>query len=104
MCEIDSRQREIFGFYIVPNVQFCPVTYRKYANVFTEINHSIQMIPNFRTLTFRIPLAKIVTNREDTFFSTSFFFITTSSTNTCIKLKLLNSIEQSYSLQRISAC
>jgi hypothetical protein len=87
---VNGRNLNFFSFDIVPNVKFGPVTDWENSYVFAFVDFTVKSIPQFWALTLWIPLAKLVTYRKDTFLSSRFFLVSTSTTDAGIKFILFD--------------
>src|SRR6187549_1682681 len=85
MRKIDRRQLDLLMAYIIPDIQFRPVTDRKYSYIFSFMNSTVINIPKLGSLQFWIPLPKLISYGKDPFFGPGFFFITSCTTNATIK-------------------
>ncbi|MNR46260.1 hypothetical protein D3C85_1652030 [compost metagenome] len=92
MREVDAWQFNFFAADVVPNIQLGPVADRKYTDVFAFLDFTVINVPKLRTLTFRVPLAKFIANRENTLFCACFFFVSACTANTGIELVFGNGI------------
>jgi hypothetical protein len=61
------------------------------------------MIPDFRPLTFRIPLAEAVAETEEPLLRPGFFLVAPRAADGAIELKLLNRSQQGGNLQFVAA-
>src|SRR5690606_11491038 len=103
MSKIQRRDFDIFSFDVIPDIKLRPVTYWKNTYVFALLNTSVKNTPKFRTLSLRIPLTEFISHCKNSFFRSSLFFIPASTSTTSIKLLLFDSLQKSYSLQRVPA-
>src|SRR5450631_1254070 len=87
MREINGRQVYFFATYIIPDIEFGPVTDREYAYIFSFLNFAIINIPEFGPLPLRIPLAKFVTYRKYSFLGARFFLISSGPANAGVKFE-----------------
>src|SRR5690606_35419033 len=84
-------------------IQFRPVTDGKYTYVFACVDTPVIDVPQFRSLPFGIPLAKLIAHRENTFFGPGLFLIPTRTADTRIKTVFSDSIQQRDGLKRVPA-
>ena len=61
------------------------VAYRKNPKMLANVVLAVKYIPKLRTLIFWIPLSKFISEREKSFFGSSFFFISSCTSHSCIK-------------------
>src|SRR6188768_1537652 len=92
MSKIDRRQLYLLMTYIIPDIQFCPVTDWKYSYIFPFMNSTIIDVPKFGSLQFWIPLSKLISYRKDPFFGPRFFFITSCAADTTIKFEFFDRV------------
>src|SRR4051812_40458500 len=71
----------------------------RFPNIYFSVGH----IKQFRPLLFSIPLSKVITNGEYSFFSPCLFLISACTTYTGIQLEFFNGIKQRGCLQYIPA-
>src|SRR5690606_6508032 len=91
--EINGWQSDLFSFYIIPNIKFSPIGDWENTYIFSFLDLSIKDIPKFWSLSFWVPLPKIIPYRKNPFFGSGLFLIATSSANTSIKAVLFDSVE-----------
>src|SRR5688572_26045872 len=92
MRKIDRRQLDLFMTYIIPDIQFCPVTDGKHSYIFPFMNSTVINIPKLGSLQFWIPLSKLISYGKNSFLSPCFFFITPCTADTTIKFEFFNCI------------
>ncbi len=102
MGKINRWQFNFFPSYIIPDIEFCPVADWKNAHIFSFLNFTIVDIPEFWSLSFRIPLSEFIPHRKYSFFGPRFFLISSGASNACIKPKFFDRIQQRKSLQCIA--
>ena len=68
-----------------------------------RILHAVVDIPQLRALILRIPLAELITMRENTLFRTGFFLVTTRSATCGIEFILGKSVQKRYRLELVAA-
>src|SRR6516225_726811 len=88
---------------IMPYVKFSPVADRENPHIFSLLNFAVVDIPEFRPLSLRIPLAKFVPDREDSFLGPCLFFIPSGPSDTGVQLKFFNGVQERKCLKGIAA-
>ena len=94
VSEVDRGKGDFFAFDVHPDVHLGEVRERENAEVFAGVLASVEEVPEFGALVFRIPLAEVVAMREEAFFGTSLFFITASAAEAGVVLVLLDRVEE----------
>ena len=94
VSEVDRGERDFFAFDVHPDVHLGEVREWENAEVFAGVLASVEEVPEFRALVFRVPLAEVVAMREEAFFRTGFFFIASSAAEAGVVLVFLDRVEE----------
>lgn len=79
-CKVQWHDIDIFSLDVLPDIGFCPVRNWEYTDTLSLMNLGIIKFPHLRSLILRIPRMVLITEREDSFFGTGLFLVTTSTT------------------------
>ena len=102
MGVVNVGQLQLFTLNVLPHIQFGPVGNWEYAHVLTGVNAGVVQVPKFWALAFRIPLAKAVAERKNTFFGACLFFIAACATHQRIEAKFFLGFQQGDTLKCIA--
>ena len=66
--------------------------------------HAVEEVPQLGPLIFRIPLAEIVTVREEALFRAGLFLVATCPTDASIELVFFDGVDEGRGLKTVAAC
>ncbi len=100
--EVDGGKGDLFAFNIHPDVHFGEIGQGEYAEVFAGISASVEKVPEFGALVFRVPLPKIVAVGEEAFLGTGFLLVAATTAECGIILMFLKGIEKGDGLEFVA--
>ena len=65
--------------------------------------HSIEQVPEFRTLVLGVPLTEVVTMGEEAFLRTGLFLVSSGATDAGIKLVFFDGVDEGRRLEAVAA-
>src|ERR1700730_3205336 len=102
--EVDPRQLELLARDVLPDVELGPVGDRKDAHMLALADARVVDVPQLWALHARVPLAEIVTEREDALLRARALLVATRATDCGVELMLLDGVEQRRRLQAVARC
>ena len=102
MGEVERRHRDVFQEDILPYIHLGPVGDREHTEVLAHVLSAVEDVPELRALVLRVPLSEFVTMTEEAFLGTSFFLISSGTTDGCIEFIFLQGVEQGSGLQFVA--
>lgn len=100
--KINVGDVDFFDFEVLPDVDLCPITQGKDAEVFAHLFFAVEDVPEFGTLVFGVPLAEFVAVREEAFFGAGFFFVATGASDGGVELRFGNGVEEGDGLEGVA--
>ena len=101
MGEVKTWQFYLFDFRILPIVHFRPVAQWENPKVFTGALSSVEQVPKFGSLIFRVPLTKGIAVREKAFFGPGFFLVSSSPAQAGVQRFAINCFKKGYRLKAL---
>src|SRR3989338_9951877 len=75
MRVIDFRDIQLLAGDVLPDIHLRPVADREYADVLAGVDARVVDVPQLGALVLRVPLAELVTEREDAFLGARLFLV-----------------------------
>src|SRR5688572_11839272 len=101
MGEVDRRDLDVLVLDVLPDVHLCPVADREDAHVLAAADAPVVEAPELGPLRTRLPLAELVTEREDALLRAGLLLVAARATEDRVELVLGDRVEQRRRLEAV---
>ena len=99
---VNGGQLDVLSCNVLPDIQFGPVGDRKDPEVFLRVQLGVEQGPKLGPLRLGLPSPKAVSVREDAFFGSRLFFVSSGATNERIELEFFDRLQKGHRLMHVS--